>query len=165
MTFSCFKNRPFLLNDLSCDHLAQAIKKAAVKHSFELWAYVFMPNHVHLLIYPETNKYSISKILATIKQPVSRKIINYLKKYNPDELRPMSAGKKAGPYRFWQDGGGYDRNIVSCTVLVNAINYIHNNPVKKGLVNKPSDYYWSSAKDWDGIGRGPIEVNRGFVHF
>jgi len=59
----------------------------------------------------------------------------------------MMSGSLSGlpSYRFWQRGGGYDRNLVSKQAVLNSIEYIHNNPVRKGLVKSPEDWNWSSA--------------------
>ena len=51
-------------------------------------------------------------------------------------------------YRFWQDGGGYDRNYVTPVEIRKQIDYIHNNPVRRGLVENAVDYRWSSAGFW-----------------
>ncbi|OHB61113.1 MAG: hypothetical protein A2167_08085 [Planctomycetes bacterium RBG_13_46_10] len=52
LTFSCYRNQKFLLSDRTCQWLIESIEKAKVKHNFSLWAFVFMPDHVHLLIKP-----------------------------------------------------------------------------------------------------------------
>jgi putative transposase len=52
LTFTCFKNQPFLAKDRARSWLAEAIALARRKHSFHVWSYVFMPEHVHLLIWP-----------------------------------------------------------------------------------------------------------------
>ena len=52
-------------------------------HDFDLWAYVLMPEHVHLLIYPKADDYSISAILTDIKQPVTRKALKYIRTHSP----------------------------------------------------------------------------------
>lgn len=57
-----------------------------------------------------------------------------------------------GCVRFWQRGGGYDRNIVTDHKLVEKIHYIHNNPVQRGLVDQPTDWKWSSARFYEGLG-------------
>ena len=59
---------------------------------------------------------------------------------------------EAGKVRchFWQDGGGYDRNIISPQALWSTIQYIHANPVRRGLVGHPSEWEWSSARWWNG---------------
>jgi len=49
-------------------------------------------------------------------------------------------------FRFWQEGPGYDRNIRTEKVLLSAIDYIHLNPVRRGLVQRAADYQWSSAR-------------------
>jgi putative transposase len=57
----------------------------------------------------------------------------------------LAKGKKGGEvFRFWQPGGGYDRNITDKDTLVRMIDYIHENPVRKGLVTDPLDWKWSS---------------------
>ena len=159
LTFSCYHGRAFLKNPVACRFLAEAIGVYSMKFGFELWAYVFMPEHVHLLIYPTQPDYSISKILQGIKLSVSRKMINYLKKHKPETLRYLETSRKDRKCMFWQDGGGYDRNIFSMKVCKNAVDYIHANPVRRGLVLKASEWYYSSYKDWKAIGNGPVNLN------
>jgi len=106
LTFSCYKRRAFLTDDTFRLYLVESIIRAKSIHQFDLWAYVFMPEHVHLLIWPRNQIYSISEILLSIKQSVSRKALLYLRKYNPQKLKLMETGQKHTLYRFWQDGGG-----------------------------------------------------------
>ena len=61
--------------------------------------------------------------------------------------------------RFWQPGGGYDRNVVQFTTLQKMIDYIHMNPVRRGLVERPEDWHWSSARWYAGIRPVPIEID------
>ena len=101
LTFSCYNNRPFLRAERVCKYLIDSIMSSREKHQFDLWAYVFMPNHVHLLICPRNAKYSISDILLSIKQTVSRRGIDYLKDNNPDGLKQLATSQVRRPYRFW----------------------------------------------------------------
>ena len=119
-----------------------------------------MPDHVHLVIYPRDEDYSISRILLAIKQPVSRKAIRYLKRHEPDGLRLLATGQRSRPYHFWQKGGGYDRNITRVETLVETVRYIHNNPVRQGLVDVAQQWRYSSAGDWEGAGPGPLAIDR-----
>ncbi|NOZ23829.1 MAG: hypothetical protein GXP25_22350, partial [Planctomycetes bacterium] len=137
LTFSCFQRRSFLTKDRTRQYLAEAILKAKQKHQFDVWAYVFMPEHVHLLIWPRKDGYSISQILRSIKQSVSRRAIRYLRRNNPDGLNQLATGEARRPYRFWQAGAGYDRNVTSRDALLKMIDYMHNNPVRRGLVEAP----------------------------
>ncbi len=59
-------------------------------------------------------------------------------------------------YRFWQRGGGYDRNVIEPATLEMMIEYSHNNPVRRGLVEKPTDWIWSSARFYSGDRRVPL---------
>ncbi len=112
---------------------------------FKLWAYVVMPNHVHLLIYPE-NTLSISAILYSVKHGFSHKASEHLRVRRPTVADKLVYRKGNHLYnRFWQVGGGYDRNISGLDKLRHAVEYIHFNPVRKGLVRRPTDWRWSSA--------------------
>ena len=159
LTFSCYNNQRFLSAKRICGYLVDSIISSREKHQFDLWVYVFMPDHVHLLICPRGPRYSISDILLSVKQPVSRKAINYLKNSNPDGVKYLATSQIHRPYRFWQKGGGYDRNITKAKTIIDSARYIHNNPVRKGLVETPSDWYYSSAADWENIRQGPITID------
>jgi putative transposase len=160
LTFSCYRRRALLSRDRTRNYLAQAVALARNVHSFDVWAYVVMPEHVHLLVWPRRDDYSVSAILKTLKQSVSRKAIGYLRRTNPDGLRALATGQKHCPYRFWQDGGGYDRNIRTAAALRKAVEYAHNNPVVRELVPRPEDWIWSSCRDWEFGEEGPIPIDR-----
>jgi hypothetical protein len=63
-------------------------------------------------------------------------------------------------FRFWQEGGGYDRNLRSVKAVEAAIAYIHENPVPRQLCERSADWRWSSARHYeqDGQGAGRLEV-------
>ena len=63
-------------------------------------------------------------------------------------LRRLSVRERPGKhcFRCWQEGPGYDRNINSVEALQASLNYIHMNPVRRGLCEKPTDWPWSSAR-------------------
>jgi len=151
LTFSCFQQLSLFSRERTRRWLIEAIVNAKEKYKYALWAYVIMPEHVHLLVYPMLEKYNISLFLKTIKQSVARKAKHYLKENNPDWLNKLTV--KRGPkniFRFWQTGPGYDRNINSENELFEKIHYIHNNPVRRGIVLAPQEWKWSSASWYDG---------------
>ena len=57
----------------------------------------------------------------------------------------LASGARRRSGCSWQSGGGYDRNITDGATLLKMIDYIHLNPVRKGLVERASDWTWSSA--------------------
>src|SRR5437870_813663 len=122
--------------------------------------YALMPEHVHLLVYPGDVPERMSAFLRGVKEPVARKAIHYLERHAPQWLERVTV--REGPRlrrRFWQPGGGYDRNITSVEALRAVIDYIHANPVRRGLVSKPEDWQWSSARWYAGLRPVRLEVD------
>ncbi len=161
LTFSCFRGQPFLNGNHARAWLVDAIRLAKKKHSFHVWAYVIMPEHAHLLIWPTSPIYDISKILATVKLPVTRRAVNHVHKTAPSFLERMRDKQPNGDshFRFWQRGGGYDRNSIEPRTIWKQIDYIHFNPVRRGLCERPEDWYWSSAGIYAGVRNEPISVD------
>jgi putative transposase len=146
ITFSCYKRYQFLSAERTCVWLSEAIEAARTKRNFALWAFVFMPEHVHLIIQPRNPSYQMSSILQSIKQPVGQRAVAFLKSDAPAWLPRITRDRGGSTERlFWQSGGGYDRNIDEPKTLSTMIDYIHMNPVRRGLVARPSEWRWSSA--------------------
>lgn len=144
--------------------MLDGIERARADHHFDLWAYVIMPEHVHLLIWPE-DEYTISSILKTIKQSVSRRALLFVRKQAPDFFAKMADQQPSGQlsYRFWQRGGGYDRNLVEPRAIWQTMDYIHANPVRRNLCASVIDWPWSSAVEWECPGTGLLRVDRDSV--
>ena len=105
-----------------------------------------MPEHVHLIVCPQLKDYDIAKIKTAIKEPVGRKAIKYLEDNNPEWLPKITRQRGKRTERlFWLSGGGYDRNIIEPQTLSQMIDYIHLNPVRRGLVERTVDWKWSGA--------------------
>jgi len=163
LTFSCYRGRKFLRRELYCQFLARAINQAREKLRFSLWAYVFMPEHAHLLLYPQNDTCSIAEILQGIKQSCARRVMIHCRQNEPSFLQHFATGLISKPYRFWQDGGGYDRNIIDELTLNKSIKYIHDNPVRHCLVASPEEWHWSSFNEWHTLGKGPIPIDKANV--
>jgi putative transposase len=146
LTFCCFRRYAFLKAERTCQWLAEAIDEARKELEFSLWAYVFMPEHVHLLVYPKRQQYDVRIFLQQIKEPVGRKAVKYLRVHAPHWLPRITVKRgKRLERRFWQAGGGFDRNVVELETLLAMIEYIHANPVRRGLVSQAEEWKWSSA--------------------
>jgi putative transposase len=161
LTFSCYQRLPLLSRDRTRLWLAQAIDAARHRLQFDLWAYVFMPEHVHLLVYPRRPDYRISSILWRIKQPVALRAVYFLAKHSSEWLARLSVKRADGRVerRFWQAGGGYDRNLMEPATVRLVMDYIHNNPVRRGLVGRPEEWAWSSAGQYIGQGTTELKVD------
>jgi putative transposase len=117
-----------------------------------------MPNHVHLLIHPLQKDYDVAPIKQHVKQSVSQRAISYLRKHDSAFLEKLRL--RDGSYRFWQAGGGYDRNLFTPEALRSAIDYIHNNPLRKGLIDDPRGWKWSSAAFYHLGEEGPLRLDQ-----
>jgi len=157
LTFSCYNGFRFLASDRTCDWLAESLEKARSELQFDLWAYVFMPEHVHVVIHPRKSEYDIAEIRKAIKAPVGTRAIKYLKAEAPEWLPRITRGRGSKTERlFWQSGGGYDRNVTDGKTLMEMIDYIHLNPVRRGLVERAEQWKWSSAAWLLGTGQPPL---------
>lgn len=146
LTFSCYQKRPYLKDPAICEIFMQELDHARQRFSIKIWAYVLMPDHVHLLLLPENEVYNISVILQHIKGKTATKYRQSVLKSDPerfDNYCVAVSGKKM--FRIWQPGGGFDRNLWNAEAIHAAVNYIEWNPVSAGLVQRPEDWMWSSA--------------------
>ena len=142
-----------LSKDRTCQWLADAIAIACRDLNYSLWAYVFMPEHVHLIVCPRERAYDTSEFLRHVKEPVSREAVLFLKRESPEWLSRIQAIHGSSvKHHFWQPGRGHDRNIISGRTLQQMIEYVHLNPVRRGLVERISEWKWSSAGWFEGTG-------------
>ena len=160
LTFSCYHRFAFLKAERTCQWLKESIDESRVELDYDLWAYVFMPEHVHLIVHPRRAVYDIADIRLAIKEPVARQAIDYIAKQAPEWLPRITRKRGQKTERlFWQSGGGFDRNIVKGSTLLQMIEYVHLNPVRRGLVARAVEWKWSSAS-WYALGQpGPIELD------
>jgi putative transposase len=161
LTFSCFHRLPLLNRDRTRRWFLDALDAARQRRNLALWAYVVMPEHVHVIVWPREPVYEVRLIRTALKVPVQRKALAFLRSRAPeflDRLRDEQPNGEAH-YRFWQRGGGYDRNITDPATLRTMIEYIHNNPVRRGLVARPEDWPWSSARFYEGLGDVPLQMD------
>jgi putative transposase len=148
LTFSCFHRRPWLTNDSWRKMLAESIDRATAGHGYRLTAFVFMPEHVHLMVYPIESANTIDTLLKAIKRPFSYLVKQLLIESQSRLLDSLTVHQRPGikTFRFWQEGPGYDRNLTNVPTVLAAIDYLHHNPVRRGLVKRAIDWKWSSAR-------------------
>ena len=135
ITFSCHNRLPYLDSSKPKEILEQVIERARRSHNFLLYAYVLMPEHVHLLL---SEPKSLSSTLRVIKGESSKLL-------------------KGSHNHFWQPRY-YDFNVFTTRKFKEKIQYIHRNPVTRGLVTKPEDYRWSSFNHYATGAPSPIEI-------
>ncbi|MFH2035662.1 MAG: transposase [Candidatus Zixiibacteriota bacterium] len=113
------------------------------KYNFKLYGYVIMPDHVHLVLHPQTP----IKLGLVIREIKSRTARRYFQEYSFDH--------KQEKHVFWQLRC-YDHNCRTTETVIEKIYYCHNNPVVRGLVKHPGDWNYSSFNWMNGKYDVPI---------
>lgn len=146
LTFTCYRRRHLFRDETACSNFLDELFKARAKHNLKIWAYVVMPNHVHALLWPANPTYDISGIQREIKSLMAISYIKHVREKTSELLKNMLVDDGAsGEVRFWQRGGGFDRNLWKGLAVHEMIEYIEGNPVRAGLVTYAEDWKWSSA--------------------
>jgi putative transposase len=127
-----------------------SLGRTRAHHGFALLAWVLMPEHFHLLLIPRLPESPVDVILNMLKSGMSKRVLARWREEEP----PAKVGSAE---RFWQAGGGHDRNVDGDAA--DAIGYIHLNPVRRGLVREPTEWPWSSARWYAGRREGSIPID------
>lgn len=117
------------------------------KRAVKLQAYVIMPNHIHAILYGE----DLRRKINAFKSFTARSIIDYWVKHSEqywlDKFRIPVDPRYNRFHRFWQFGY-HPKSLVTGKIILQKIEYIHQNPVKKALVCKAEDWKYSSARNY-----------------
>lgn len=159
LSFSTYRRTKVFTEPRFCELFLEVLDREREKLKFEVWAYVVMPDHAHVLVWPTERDYGVSEILKVVKQPVSARILSIMRFEDDPRLRRLWH-ESSQRHRLWQAGGGHDRNLYSRGLLSKTIDYIHDNPVVAGLVKLPWEYRWSSAAFYQGATEVPFAVDR-----
>jgi putative transposase len=160
ITCSCYRRQPILGTAERRDRFLKILEEARCKYRIVVHGYVFMPEHFHLLITePEVGDPSV--VMKVIKERFSKQVhaSEHAQKahsfaQNANEWR-THAGQ--GNERIWQKGS-YDFNLWSAQKQTEKIKYMHRNPVKRGLVERPEQWPWSSFRAYLYGDTGPVRV-------
>ncbi len=157
VTFSCYRRQLLFGEDSTRDLFVEHIEAQRQRLEFDVFAYVVMPEHVHAVVLPRDGK--IGPVLRGIKQGFGQRMIRSFRDRDDPVLEYLEDSD--GLVRFWQRGGGHDRIVRDDEAMRNHIEYIHFNPVKRGLVERGVDWKWSSARDYAGES-GVVEIRKGW---
>jgi len=138
VTFSCYRRLPKLATARARSVFEHSLEQVRRAYGFCVAGYVVMPEHIHLLV-TEPEAAPLSTALQALKQSVSRTLA----------LR--------APEPFWQ-ARYYDFNVWSEKKRVEKLRYIHRNPVRRALVEKPEDWKWSSFRHYATGVDGAVEI-------
>src|SRR5262245_36965410 len=131
-----------------------AIDEARRSGGFAIYAYVVMPDHLHLIT---DSALKPSKTLQYVNGIISHRVISFLKEHNYSSSLLKLAheiGRRRYRYSLW-DHHPDVRVLFTEEMLMQRVHYTHQNPVRAGLVERAEDYRWSSIRCWNGK---PLDV-------
>ena len=124
--------------------IANSLKYFQKNRELKLYGFVFMINHLHLMIF---SKDTIG-FIRDFKKFVARKILKNIRQTEPNALKifrvQVKDAKPTMTYEFW-NRTNMPEMITSEKFFLQKLNYVHENPLKRNYVMKPEDWYWSSA--------------------
>ena len=135
LTFSCHGRLPHLGTPVARDLFVSALERMRDRYLFVVAGYVVMPEHVHLLM-SEPRAGALATVVQALKLSVVRR-------------------RKERP--FWQTRY-YDFNVHSAEKITEKLDYMHKNPVKRGLTVRMEDWPWSSYRHYATGERGAVEI-------
>lgn len=155
ITFSTYRRLPLFTHDAIKDLFATSLASARERDGFALYAWVVMPEHVHLLMQPRQR--SLSQTTATLKSSLARRVIARWHALDAPILLRLRDDQ--GRTRFRQRGGGFDRVVRDAEESHRELGYIHENPVTRELAATPTDWAWSSARWYRGDREGKVPID------
>ncbi len=144
--------------------IIESLKYCQKEKGLIIYAWCLMSNHIHLII--TTTNSDLSEILRDFKKFTSKKILNAIinneresrKAWMLDIFRRHGENNyKNKEFQFWRQDN-QPKELFSKKFTEENLDYIHNNPIESGLVDKPEDYLLSSAKNYYFNEKGMINI-------
>ena len=128
--------QPLLQSDVMKDNFESMLFSFIETHADALMGYVIMPEHIHLMVGCNGGGTQLSKFMQALKSVSNRRLFN-------------------GAGSVWEPR--FDDLLMTTEkqYLIN-LNYIHNNPVKRGFVDEATKWKWSSAGFWESDDEHPV---------
>jgi putative transposase len=144
ITCSCYRRLPFLRSVRKRELLLDVLSSVREKYQFSLIGYVIMPEHIHILI-SEPRIGTPGTVMQVFKQRVARAVRRKRQAGSANQLRLWKSTTDECAKHFWQRRF-YDFNVWTTKKRIEKLNYMHMNPVKRGLVEDPKLWLWSSYR-------------------
>jgi len=152
---SCYRRQPWLGTRRRRDLFLAVLEQVRQRYDFVVVGYVVMPDHVHLLI-GEPERGDPSRVMQAIKQGFARRVLKALRRRRSTMQQELFA---LGTEHVWQKRF-YDFNARTARKGSQKLWYMHQNPVKRGLVQEPEQWLWSSYRSYAFDEPGAVQINQ-----
>ncbi len=126
----------------------EALTYCQAHKGLKIYAWVILENHFHaILAAPD-----LPRVMADLKRHTARRLLESLEEERAEwllrQLRyERAAHKTESEYQVWQEGF-HPQSIPTDAIMLQKLDYLHGNPVKRGLVAAPEHWVYSSAHAW-----------------
>jgi len=152
ITFSCYRRIPLLHSPRRRDLFLKVLEEMRLSYRFVAIGYVVMPEHVHVLI-SEPLRGTPSTVIQAVKLSFLQRLLRRSVRRSSQLLLWQNR-----PAHFWQRRF-YDFNVNTPHKEIEKLRYMHRNPVKRGLVEEPDQWRWSSFRSYAYKEPGPVKIN------
>ena len=150
---------PIFTRKESVQTIIDSLKFLQEKENLKIYAYVILENHLHMIVSSD----DLHKSMQSFKQYTAKQILDMLKRENVKTILEQlmlykKAHHKEKTYQVWEEG--YQPKLIkNDAMMIQKINYIDNNPVKRGYVDEAEHWRYSSTRDYEGI-KGLVDIER-----
>jgi len=139
---------PVFTSSSCCDLVVRALSFAREHKGLRIYGWVILDSHLHAIVAgPE-----LAQVIGDLKKFTAREVLAQLKVEGREWLLNQLAYYRAkyktnSRYQVWQEGV-HPQSIPTDDIMLQKFEYLHNNPVKRGLVTSPEHWRYSSAHEW-----------------
>jgi putative transposase len=131
-----------------CDVLVQSLEYCRAEKNLKIYAWVILDNHFHAILFAP----DLRRVMADLKRHTAQRLLDLLEAEKAEwllnQLRYHCASYKTeSEHQVWQEGY-HPQAIPTDKIMLQKLEYLHNNPVKRGLVALPEHWRYSSAHEW-----------------
>jgi REP element-mobilizing transposase RayT len=152
---------PVFTDNLYFNTIIDSLINCRNNKELNIHGYVIMIDHVHLILSENGNK-SLSGIFRDLKRHTSNEISALLNEDNQTHalriFQEAASSKYNQTYKVWETGF-HPIGLQSEYFFIQKLNYIHENPVRKGYVDKPEHWVYSSAGNYAGYSELPLKID------
>jgi len=139
---------PVFTTAARCDLLAESLEYCREHKGLKIYAWVILDNHFHAIL----SGSCLPRILADFKRHTAQRVLEQLEKENAEWLLNQfqyfrAKHKVESTHQVWQEGS-HPQEIADDEMMRQKLDYLHQNPVKRGLVTAAEHWRYSSAHEW-----------------
>ncbi len=139
---------PVFTTAARCDLLVGSLEYCRLHRGLEVYAWEILDNHIHAIV----SAPDLPRVLTDFKRHTAQRVLEQLEKENSEWLLNQfqyfrAKHKTESAHQVWQEGS-HPQEIADDAMMMQKLDYLHDNPVKRGLVAAAEHWRYSSAHEW-----------------